>query len=58
MPVLGALLLGTTLTAVAMLVALTAVGGRRRGHRYPVALVEGVLFPVAWAVWYARDRRD
>ncbi|WP_017936414.1 hypothetical protein [Nocardioides sp. Iso805N] len=32
---------------------LTAVGARRRGDR--LALVAGLFFPVAWAIWYVRD---
>jgi hypothetical protein len=38
------------------LMALTATGGRRRGHGLVAALVAGLFFPVTWAVWYLRDQ--
>jgi hypothetical protein len=31
-----------------MLGALTAAGARRRGRRWPRALLSGLLFPVTW----------
>jgi hypothetical protein len=39
------------------LAALTCVGARRRGAGPAAALAAGVLFPVTWVVWYARDER-
>ena len=40
---------------VGALVWLTAIGERRRGHAWVVAVVAGVFFPVTWVVWYLRD---
>ncbi len=39
------------------LVVETCLGSRRRGNSYRVALISGLCFPVAWAVWYVRDER-
>ena len=36
-------------------IAVTAVGARRRGLAWPVAVLAGVAFPVTWGVWYVRD---
>ena len=41
--------------AVGALMALTSFGQRRRGHGLWAALLAGVFFPIAWAVWYLRD---
>lgn len=46
------LLLGGVLLAP---VTLTAVGARRRGQPWQIALVSAVLFPVAWTLWYVAD---
>jgi hypothetical protein len=35
--------------------ALTAVGARRRGAWWLPALLTGLLFPLAWVVWYLKD---
>lgn len=49
------------LTAVAIslgaLVGLTALGQRRRGHSWGVAVIAGLFFPITWAVWYVRDEQ-
>lgn len=37
------------------LVVLTALGARKRGMRWPVAWLAGMVFPATWAVWYVRD---
>jgi len=34
---------------------LTAAGSRRRGRTRRLALLEGLFFPVAWAIWYMID---
>jgi hypothetical protein len=36
---------------------LTAAGARRRGHRWPLTLLSGLLFPVIWVAWYLADSR-
>jgi hypothetical protein len=36
---------------------LTAAGARRRGHRWHLALLSGLLFPVTWVAWYLADSR-
>jgi hypothetical protein len=36
---------------------LTAVGARHRGQRWRLALVSGLLFPIAWVSWYLADGR-
>jgi threonine/homoserine/homoserine lactone efflux protein len=41
--------------SVVALMALTAIGGRRRGRGLGLALVAGLFFPVTWAVWYLLD---
>jgi len=46
------LLLGGVLLAP---VILTAVGARRRGQPWHIALVSAVLFPAAWTLWYVAD---
>jgi hypothetical protein len=46
------------LVAAAALVALatlTAIGERRRGGGLVVVLIAGLLFPLTWIAWYARD---
>ncbi len=48
------LLLGGVLLAP---VTLTAVGARRRGQPWHIALVSAVLFPAAWTLWYVADER-
>lgn len=40
---------------VVPVVVLTTLGGRRRGHDWPLAVLGGVLFPLAWVAWYVRD---
>jgi hypothetical protein len=40
---------------VGALAWLTALGERRRGQSWPVAVVAGVFFPVTWVAWYLRD---
>ncbi len=37
------------------LFVLTAIGARRRGQPFPVAVLVGLFFPVTWLVWYVRD---
>ena len=51
--VLGSLPVCLALT----LAGLTSVGARRRGAGVAAALLAGVVFPVTWVVWYARDER-
>jgi hypothetical protein len=36
---------------------LTAAGARRRGYRWHLALLSGLLFPVIWVAWYLADSR-
>jgi hypothetical protein len=36
---------------------LTAAGARRRGYRWHMALLSGLLFPVIWVAWYLADSR-
>jgi hypothetical protein len=36
---------------------LTCLGARRRGAGVAAALGAAIVFPVTWAVWYARDER-
>lgn len=55
-PVLVALLV-SALVVIAALVVLTGAGSRRRGAGWPATIVSGLLFPLAWVVWYARDER-
>jgi hypothetical protein len=40
---------------VLLLMALTAVGERKRGGRPVTAVVAGLFFPVTWTAWYVRD---
>ena len=40
-----------------VLVVLTAAGARRRGHRWHLTLLSGLLFPVIWVAWYVADSR-
>lgn len=49
------MLLVTGAAVLIALAALTAVGERRRGGRLVVAVIAGLLFPLAWIAWYARD---
>ena len=37
--------------------ALTAAGSLRRGQGRCLAVVTGLLFPVAWVTWYLTDAR-
>ena len=46
--VIGALLL-------VPIMILTAMGARRRGQRFVLAVAAGIFFPVTWTVWYLRD---
>jgi len=39
------------------LAVLTGTGQRRRGGPWPAALAAGLLFPLAWLVWYVRDEQ-
>lgn len=59
MLVVGLLVLAATTLPLPVL---TGIGVRRRGVTIPMAVLAGILFPVAWVVWYARDeqpyRRD
>jgi hypothetical protein len=43
------------LAAVGALAGLTAIGERRRGGRFAVAILAGLFFPLAWVAWYAHD---
>jgi hypothetical protein len=45
-------------TAWLVLAVLTVAGARRRGERWPLALVSGLLFPVTWVRWYLVDARQ
>lgn len=48
--------LATVLVTILLaVVALTFLGARRRGQRWYVAVASGLLFPVAWLLWYVRD---
>jgi predicted membrane metal-binding protein len=42
-------------SAVVALMVLTALGARRRGSSVLQAAIAGIVFPVTWSVWYARD---
>lgn len=55
-PTLLALLVAAV-AVVGALMALTAAGERRRSRSWGVAIAAGLLFPVAWIVWYVRDAR-
>lgn len=57
MSVLIALLGSVALVVVAALVVLTSAGSRRRGAGWSATLASGLLFPLAWVVWYVRDER-
>lgn len=35
---------------------LTALGARQRGLSIPLAALSGIFFPMAWTVWYSRDK--
>lgn len=50
-----ALLVAALAAPLLAVVALTVVGGRRRGAGWLLAVLSGVLFPLTWAVWYVRD---
>ena len=39
------------------LAGLTAIGQRRRGHGVVLSLAAGLVFPIAWVVWYLRDQQ-
>ena len=34
---------------------LTAAGARRRGYRWHLVLLSGLLFPAIWVAWYLAD---
>jgi hypothetical protein len=51
----GAAVLGVLVAGLLVLAALTALGSRRRGGRWPLAVVSGAFFPVTWVAWYVRD---
>ncbi|WP_296604185.1 hypothetical protein [Nocardioides sp.] len=55
MTALGIAVLLAVAAVVIALIALTAVGQRRRGGGLAVAAIAGVFFPVAWVAWYVRD---
>jgi hypothetical protein len=55
--VVALICLGSIGLGLLMLVALTAIGGTRRGLRPIWSALAGVAFPVTWAVWYIRDRQ-
>jgi hypothetical protein len=38
------------------LASLTGVGARERGAGVWLAILEGLVFPLTWAVWYVRDQ--
>ena len=40
-----------------VLVVLTAIGQRRRGTGVVLSLAGGLVFPIAWVVWYLKDQR-
>jgi len=42
-------------TILFSVVALTLHNNQRRGQRWYVAVASGLLFPVAWLLWYVRD---
>ena len=43
--------------AVVGLVVLTMIGGHRRGQRWIVAVLRGLIFPVTWIAWYVEDEQ-
>jgi hypothetical protein len=43
------------LAGVAVLMALTALGQRRRGAGVALTLAAGLAFPITWTAWYLRD---
>jgi hypothetical protein len=43
---------------VVAIAVLTAIGERRRGGGPAVAVLAGLFFPVAWAVWYSHDKAE
>lgn len=51
-----AAVLGVLAASYLALAALTGLGQRRRGGGWPVTVLGGATFPVAWVVWYLRDR--
>ena len=34
---------------------LTALGARRRGNPWALAMLAGLVFPLTWAHWYVSD---
>lgn len=42
---------------VAMFIGFTGIGARRRGNRIPICLLQAVLFPVTWVVWFTSDNK-
>jgi hypothetical protein len=52
---LGAFVVGLVAVFVVLPAASTALGARRRGASWPVAVVAAAFFPVTWAAWYVRD---
>ena len=53
-----ALALGSLLVCLVLAVpVLTGLGARRRGLSRATSLVSGLVFPVAWSVWYLRDEQ-
>ena len=43
--------------AVVGLTVLTILGGHRRGERWIVAVLRGLIFPVTWIAWYVEDEQ-
>lgn len=49
--------LAAALLVLLGLALLTGTGQRRRGGPWPAALAAGLIFPLAWLVWYVRDEQ-
>jgi hypothetical protein len=47
--------LGLSVAAWLALGSLTAVGARRRGQRWRIAWLTGLIFPLSWVIWYVLD---
>lgn len=54
----GAVVVSAVAAVLTPLICLTALGERRRGGGWLVAVAAGFFFPVAWTVWYVHDERS
>lgn len=50
-------MLAIGLVTYALLAMPTAVGGWQRHRSVPVAIADGLAWPLTWVTWFVRDNR-